>query len=98
MSTNNIRGNAARGDLHGRRVRTQSRPGRLWRGVGASQEAIAPKLIKIGFLAVLGGMESVVLADGRAGAAGRRARVPQGRPKITQRFIAGLRVGGPQVP
>ncbi len=29
---------------------------------------------------------------------GRRARVPQGRPKIAQRFIAGLRVGGPEVP
>src|SRR5712672_2421061 len=31
--------NAARRDLHGRRMRTQSRPGRLWRGVDSSQEA-----------------------------------------------------------
>jgi len=59
---------------------------------------MAPKLIKIGFLSVFGEMEPVVRAHGRAGGAGRPVRVPQGRPKIAQRFITGLRVGGPQVP
>lgn len=35
----NIGRNAIRGDLHGRRKRTESRPGRLRRGIFASQEA-----------------------------------------------------------